>query len=546
MARPALDRLRDSASKRLFHSVLINDVDRLARDVAHLGVIKRDLERQGVRVVFRKLPSEASPTHNLMVNILGSFAEFERELIVDRTRRGKRHKIEVRRQYLGSKTSYGYSYLTADKTGSGQGRLEINPDEASVVRQMFAWVDQEPLSAHKVMGRLNELGIRPRLGKLWAKSSVLRILRNEMYAGTWYYGKHRKCAPVNPIRKRRYQGKSSNQLRPRGQWLPLALPEALHLIDRDRWQRVQKQLDRNLAFSPRNEKHSYLLKGLVRCGGCLARYVGDSNHGKFYYRCHRRCKKRPTIQEGSLDATVWDAVSGAIQKPEVIIESIRKLSRDRRQAVVGQRNELTETNRQLERLDQQEDRILQAYRSDLITAVQLGRQLDELNQKRTLFQSRIAALTTEGAKQPSRDSEEATREFCQEAARGLEEFDLSKRRSFLQLLLNEVVFEGSHVKIDAEIPIQGSDPGRSSDAPTDPNLLPPLDNSARVFAGGIATTSSRDCGRNPSDTNEPMSSLLGLSPLHCFRLTAKVLPPSVTPQPRNHHSGRFVPRKNSQ
>lgn len=77
LARPELDRLRDDASKHLFDAVLINDVDRLARDVTHLGIIKRDLERHGVRVIFRKLPGEASPAHNLLINVLGSFAEFE-------------------------------------------------------------------------------------------------------------------------------------------------------------------------------------------------------------------------------------------------------------------------------------------------------------------------------------------------------------------------------------------------------------------------------------------------------------------------------------
>lgn len=45
MARPELDRLRDDAQKGVFEAVLINDVDRLARDVTHLGVVKRDLER---------------------------------------------------------------------------------------------------------------------------------------------------------------------------------------------------------------------------------------------------------------------------------------------------------------------------------------------------------------------------------------------------------------------------------------------------------------------------------------------------------------------
>src|SRR5438876_9713060 len=164
MERPELDRLRDDAQKGVFEAVLINDVDRLARDVAHLGVIKRDLEKKGIRVVFRKLPSETSPTYNLMVNILGSFAEFERELIADRTRRGRRHKVEVRQQYLGSNTAYGYRYRSMDRLTGKEGMLEVNPAEASIVRRMFEWVDQDGLSARRVLLRLDELKVRPKKG----------------------------------------------------------------------------------------------------------------------------------------------------------------------------------------------------------------------------------------------------------------------------------------------------------------------------------------------------------------------------------------------
>ena len=197
LARPELDRLRDDASKRLFDLVLLNDVDRLARDVSHLGVIKRDLERHGVQVRFRKLPAEQSPTANLMVNILGSFAEFEREMIIDRTRRGRRHKVEVRQQFLGSLAPYGYRYVTKDQAASRDGYLEILPEQTTVVRQMFQWVDQEGLSARKVMQRLNGLGVRPtKGGRSWGKSSVTRILRCETYAGVWYYNKFESYAPA--------------------------------------------------------------------------------------------------------------------------------------------------------------------------------------------------------------------------------------------------------------------------------------------------------------------------------------------------------------
>src|ERR1700676_269744 len=171
MERPELDRLRDDAQKGLFDAALINDVDRLARDVAHLGIVKRDLERKSVKVIFRKLPSDASATSNLMVNILGGFAEFERELIMDRPRRGRRHKVEVRKEYLGSNTAYGYRYTPKNRLAGTDGLLEVNPAEAAIVRRMFEWVDQEGLSARRVLLRLDELKIRPKKGAArWGKS----------------------------------------------------------------------------------------------------------------------------------------------------------------------------------------------------------------------------------------------------------------------------------------------------------------------------------------------------------------------------------------
>jgi len=145
MARPELDRLRDDARGGRFQAVLIYDVDRLARDVVHLGIIKRDMEKRNVQVIFRKLPTEASPMSNLMVNILGSFAEFERELIIDRTRRGRRHKVEYRKQYLGSNTAYGYQYRRMDRINGRAGHLGVDPREAQIVRSMFNWVDFEGL-----------------------------------------------------------------------------------------------------------------------------------------------------------------------------------------------------------------------------------------------------------------------------------------------------------------------------------------------------------------------------------------------------------------
>jgi site-specific DNA recombinase len=336
IGRPALDRLRDDARGCQFQAVLINDVDRLARDVAHLGVIKRDLEKHGLRVIFRKLPSETGPISNLMVNILGSFAEFERELIIDRTRRGRRHKVEGEKKYLGSITAYGYRYHVMDRTLGKDGRLEVEPYEAGVVRLMFEWVDGEGLSARRVARRLNERLIIPRKADRWGTSSVLRILHNEMYAGLWHYNKLRCCEPEQRRVKTTYpkRVKSSVRARPRQEWIPLALPEPLKLVARDRWERVQRRIKRNICFSPRNEKHFYLLKGLIRCGGCGKSFIGDCWHGRFYYRCSARCKRLPAVRDYRLNDIVVDAVETLVTEnlkslePEQRREALRRVIQD--------------------------------------------------------------------------------------------------------------------------------------------------------------------------------------------------------------------------
>jgi site-specific DNA recombinase len=460
MERPELDRLRDDAQKGLFDGVLINDVDRLARDVAHLGVIKRDLEKKGVKVIFRKLPSDGSPTYNLMVNILGSFAEFERELISDRTRRGRRHKVETRQKYLGSNTAYGYHYVPMNQGTGEEGVLGVNVQEAAVVQQMFAWVDQEGLSARRVLFRLNELGIRPRGGAArWAKSSVLRILKSEMYAGVWHYNKFQGCEPRNPAPARIYRRrkKCSVRRRPKSEWIPLTLPESLRLITRDRWQRVQEQLARNRAFSPRNEKHVYLLKGLVNCGACGSRYVGDPCHGRFYYRCHARCKRMPIVNERKLSDAVKQAVARVLLNPKVILAPLGQLEK----ADARERAERQKTNRSaeagLKKLAIEEERILDAYRTGVISPAQLSQQLEAVKVRRSAIAVQQADL--QAVHPPPEKARAAISDYCAEASKNLAGFTPERWRELLQVVIQDISFQGNQITIHGRIPVASVERG---------------------------------------------------------------------------------------
>lgn len=456
MERPELDRLRDDALKGMFEAVLINDVDRLARDVAHLGVIKRDLERKGIKVIFRKLPSDTSPTYNLMVNILGSFAEFEREMISDRTRRGRRHKVETRKQYLGSNTAFGYHYTPMNRITGEDGILAVAPQEAAVVQQMFQWVDQEGLSARRVLNRLNELRIPPKNGApTWAKSSVLRILHCETYAGVWHYNKFQGCEPKNTATSPRYRrrAKCSIRQRPRSEWLPLELPTSLHLVPRSRWERVQQQLAHNLTFSPRNEKHAYLLKGLLRCGGCGARYVGDPCHGRFYYRCFARCKERPSVIEDKLNDAVKGAVKRVMLNPALILEPLQALDQAEAVDQAQRRTSLHDIQKEERQLAMEEQRLLDAYRTGLISPAQLGQQLEALKSKRAANELRRSEFERHEQVPPEK-IERAVTGYCSEAAKNLSMFTSDEWREFLRTIIQVIVFDGDRIKIQARIPVE--------------------------------------------------------------------------------------------
>lgn len=487
LARPELDRLRDDASKGLFDAVVFNDVDRLARDVTHLGIIKRDLERHGVQVIFRKLPTESSPSYNLMVNILGSFAEFERELIADRTRRGKRYKVEVRKQYVGSHAPFGYRYIRGDKVAHKDGYLEVDPVEAPIVRQMFQWVDSEGLSARKVLQRLNATNTLTRKGGPWAKSSVLRVLRTETYCGTWHFCKYQSCVPEKPVSAGKYRKrlKCSIRQRSKSEWLPVELPEHLRIVDRKVWDRVQDRLNRNITFSPRNEKHAYLLKGLLWCGSCPARYVGDPGHNQFAYRCAARCKRCPSIRETALNETVWNAVVNAILNPDLISTQIQDFERNPDQdqtASVASRNEIEEGLRQLEA---EESRLLDVYRLGVISPSQLSRELEKLKPRKASLSERLTILNSLPLTAPTPVIKRTIADYCALLADSIQSFGFAERQELLRSLVTKIVFEGKSVRIRGIIPMSSPSQPNPATEPTEPS-----------GDGRIATTSSTFCDHN--------------------------------------------------
>jgi site-specific DNA recombinase len=191
LTRPALERLRDRAVEGAFEVLLCHSPDRLARRYAYQVVLLEEFARAGVEVVFAKEPEQgATPEDELLRQVRGVIAEYERAQIRERTRRGKLHRARTGHQAVLSGAPYGYRYLK--KTEHTEGYWEIDELQAQIVRDVFARYVQDGTSIGDIARWLTERGVPTRTGKqLWDRSTVWAMLRNTAYRGQAAFGKTR-------------------------------------------------------------------------------------------------------------------------------------------------------------------------------------------------------------------------------------------------------------------------------------------------------------------------------------------------------------------
>ena len=224
LVRPALERLRDMVALSAVEVVYVQAPDRLARSYAHQVLLLEEFARADARVVFLNRPIGDSPEDNLLLQLQGMFAECERAKLLERSRRGKRHRAEAGAVSVLSRAPFGYRYVGRE-AGAGEARYDVDEDAAKVVRRIFAWVGQERLTLAGVCRRLLEAGIPSPTGQAhWSRAMVHTLLLNPAYAGRAVYGR-RRCVPWRaPLRPPR-----GHDGVPRRPWRQVPAPPERHI-----------------------------------------------------------------------------------------------------------------------------------------------------------------------------------------------------------------------------------------------------------------------------------------------------------------------------
>src|SRR5215472_10506753 len=213
LIRPGLERLRDQAAAGAVDRLYVLDPDRFSRRYAYQVLILEELTCCGVEVVFLCNPPGRGPEENLLRQVQGMIAEYERAKILERCRRGKQYAARHGSVNVLSGAPYGYRYIGKHE-GGGAARYRVVAEEAQVVRQIFEWVGQERCSIGEVCRRLQRDGVPTRSGKsAWDRSVIWSYLKDPASKGTAGFGKTR-AGDLKPQRLRPQRGRPEQPRRP--------------------------------------------------------------------------------------------------------------------------------------------------------------------------------------------------------------------------------------------------------------------------------------------------------------------------------------------
>lgn len=460
--RPGLDRLRDLAAEGAFDEILVYSPDRLARQYAYQVVVCEELKRAGCEVVFLNHAFGQTPEEQMLLQVQGVFAEYERALIKERTRRGRIFAAKQGRVNWGV-VPYGYRYIP--KTDTTPQAIEIDEKESEIVREMYRWLVEEQLTSHAIQRRLNERGIPARESGIrgWWQSSVIRVLRNPIYTGEGYYNRMKRVDAWRPHTGRGFKDMHPGNLRsraprPREEWIPVRVPA---IIDPETWRLAQEQLARNRERAVRNnKKHDYLLRSLLVCARCGRRIQGCWNRSGGHYICPNRyprtaawaCEGR-MLSVPKADKLIWAQVKAMLSDPELLKAQYQE---GRGDPAVDNREE--QEHRRIERklaaLDRETKRLVDAYQAEVIELGDLKERRRQVEDHGRMLRERLREIEKE---RTDREQElrllEGLEAFCQSVRGTLEEPTFEVKQKVLQLVVDRIVVEEARVVLHHVMPV---------------------------------------------------------------------------------------------
>jgi len=464
LLRPALERLRDHVAAGLIDRLYVHSPDRLARKFAHQAILLEEMNKAGCEVIFLNqagLPD--SPETKMLIQMQGMFAEYEREKILERTRRGRRYAASKGNVSVFGRAPYGYRYFRKDDVNT-KARWEIDPEEGEVVKLIFALVGEQSYSLAAVCRELQERGIMTKRGKsTWDSATLHGILLNPAYRGEARYGKKR-LMPRKPGRRAK-RGDPSLPRRakvavptPREEQIAIAVPA---LVDASLFTEVAKRMEENRKRQrARQDGPKYLLSGLLLCGECGSAYCSrrQGSSELVYYRCigtdkYRRADKlicdNTSVKGEPLETHVWSDLCCLLREPGRLHAELAR----RQQESCITNKEVSKQQALVNELRGRMDRMIDAYANGIIEQSEFENRIGAL---RSAHDREVAALASQrgelSAGMSPAAATQALTTLAAQVGQNLETATFSLKRELLTLLIKQIEIHRNEIRIVYKVP----------------------------------------------------------------------------------------------
>ncbi len=464
LIRPALDRLRDKASGGELDKIIVLCPDRLARKHAHQLILIEEFHRLGVEIIFANREISDSLEDQLLLQIQGVISEYEREKILERSRRGKLSKAKKGKVSVLSGAPYGYIYLKGNDCE--EARYEIHQEEAKVVRRIFDMYTEKIQSIGTIAKTLSAEHVSTKRGSTnWERSVIWLILKNPAYMGQAAYRKTESVFSQRPtklsIDRGGYtkQAKASSRDRPIEEWIFIPVPA---IISEEMYQMAQERLEDNKRLSPRNNKrYEYLISGIIRCAICgysiYGKPASNSKYKRCYYRCMgqdghrwpngRVCGGHP-IRVEVLDDLVWEQTRRLIEHPDSVLEEYSNRLNKTSKQTKNFDNLLAAKKQDIRCQEIEKQRLLDLYQTGVINMPDIEPRLKSIRAKIKKLESEYGMIVVEQSQEQQKlQLIEQFSKFSEKLKNNLDTMTFNDKKKVIRLLVSEVLVDSEKEKI---------------------------------------------------------------------------------------------------
>ncbi|MFH4934099.1 recombinase family protein [Staphylococcus cohnii] len=365
MNRPALQRMLQDAKNGKLDCVIVYKINRLARNTSDLLTIVEELHRQNVEFFSLSERMEVkNSTGKLLLNILASFSEFERNTILENIYTGQ-YQRALEGYYQGN-IPLGYSNIPDNKK-----ELMINQHEANIVNYIF----ESYAKGHgyrKIANALNHKGYVTKKGNPFSISAVIYILSNPFYIGKIQFAKYKDW------NDKRRKGLNDKPVIAEGKHSPI--------IGKDLWDKVQAR-KKQVSKKPQvHGKGTNLLTGIIFCEKCGAAYAASNTTNTLkdgtkkrirYYSCSNFRNKGSkvcsanSVRADVIEKYVMDQILEIVKSDKVLKQVVERVNQENQIDVASLNHDIAYKQQQFDEINAKLKNLIQTIEDnpDLTSAL---------------------------------------------------------------------------------------------------------------------------------------------------------------------------------